>query len=245
MNAYICEACMNTFIITEFENQRNQLLKKIQTEKIDGLIIYKNNPLEMKVYNRDGSVASMCGNGIRCFLLYGYEKGYLGKGVYDVKTKSGFIKTEIINSNPFLCKVFLKPDETAPIRKEIFFIDGIIHFLYTVNIGTLSHIIIYKNDFDKEKIIERIKCIKKNNLGNISFVKLNSNKEIEVLTYERGVGYTNSCGTGNCAAFYVFFTMGLLNEKIKVINKGGVMDIYYDNGFVVICSGAKICEKVC
>ena len=36
----------------------------------DGLIIVKEDPLEMIFYNQDGSRAPMCGNGIRCFAAY-------------------------------------------------------------------------------------------------------------------------------------------------------------------------------
>lgn len=245
MNCYLYEACQNTFLITEQENRRLEYLKVIKNEKIDGLIIYKNNPLEMKIYNRDGSVASMCGNGLRCFLLYGYEKGYLGKGFNEVKTLSGPVKTEIVSSSPFQCRIYIKPNVCYQIKKEVFFLDGEMMFLYMAYVGTLSHIVLYKTGLDKEKVIKRIKGnVVKENVGNISFVKLNSSKEMEVLTYERGVGYTASCGTGNCAAFYVFYTLHLIQNNVRVINKGGIMDLSYENNCVVITSGANICKSI-
>ncbi len=245
MSAYLYEACQNTFLITEQENRKFEYLKIVKNEKIDGLIIYQNNPLEMKIFNRDGSSASMCGNGIRCILLYGYEKGYLGKGFNEVKTLSGPVKTEIIASNPFLCRVYIRPNVCYPIKKEVFFVDGEMMFLYTTYVGTLSHIVLYKTGLDKEKVIKRIKeNVIKENVGNISFVKLNSSKEIEVLTYERGVGYTASCGTGNCAAFYVFYSLRLIQDKIRVINKGGIMELSYENNYIVITAGANICKSI-
>lgn len=245
MDAYLCNACMNTFVITEYQNLKLHLLKLIQKDNIDGLIIYNNNPLSMKIYNRDGSVATMCGNGMRCFLLYGYNKGYLAKGYNEVKTKAGLIQTEIIDTDPFVCKVYLRPDKTFPIKKDVFFVDGEMLFLYTAFVGTLSHVLIYKDGLDKEKVIERIKSkVPKEKLGNISFVKVKSKREIEVLTYERGVGYTLSCGTGNCGVFYVLHSLNLIDDKVKVINKGGLMDISYENDSIVIKSGAYVCERI-
>lgn len=245
MDAYLVQACNNSFIISEQENKKEFYLNLIKQNNNDGLLIYINNPLEMKIYNRDGSKATMCGNGIRCFLLYGYEKGYLGKGINYVKTDAGLIKTEIIDDSPFKCKVYIKPDNRFPIKKDVFFLDGQMMLLYTAFVGTLSHIVLYKSGLDKEKVIDRIKNrIIKNNVGNISFVKLNTSNEIEVLTYERGVGYTQSCGSANCAAFYIFNSLKLVHDHVTVYNKGGSMEIYKENDCVVIDSGASICQKI-
>ncbi len=244
MDAYLYSACNNTFVITEFLNLKTHLAQIVKLKHIDGLIIYKNNPLQMQIYNRDGSEATMCGNGLRCFLLYGYQKGYLSKGYNEVKTKAGIIKTEIINDNPFMCKIYLKPKKDVPIKKDVFFVDGEMLILYTVFVGTLSHVLFYKDGLDKEKVIKRIQTKVIKEVGNISFVKINSREEIEILTYERGVGYTASCSTSNCATFFVLYTLNLISNKVKVINKGGEMTIQYYNDEIILLSGASLCEKI-
>lgn len=238
MDAYLMNANNNTFILLENINKKEYYLKYIKDYLIDGLIIYQNNPLKMKIYNRDGTLASMCGNGIRCFIYYGYEKGYLGKGFNYVITDAGVIKTELVSTTPILIRVYFKIDETTLIKKEVFFIQGEIMFLYTLKIGTLSHVVFYKDGLDKEKVILKIKQILKNKVGNISFVKLNSSTEIEVLTFEKGVGYTASCGTGNAASFYVFNCLKLIKDEVDVINKGGVMKVKKVAKEIIIEGGA-------
>lgn len=58
----------------------------------DGLIFVQKGehaPLCMRLYNSDGSLAGMCGNGIRCFARYAYDRG-LAQGLeFDVETGVG------------------------------------------------------------------------------------------------------------------------------------------------------------
>ncbi len=244
MSAYLMEACKNTFIVTDEEAKIKCFLRKIKEEKIDGLIVYKNNPLSMKIYNRDGSLASMCGNGIRCFLLFGVVKENLTKGYYEVKTDAGYITCNIVCLDPFECEILLKPDNYTPIKKEVFFVDGILNVVYTTCVTTLSHVLIYKTGDDKEKIISRLKNGVLRCIGNINFVNIISKSKIEVLTYERGVGYTFSCATGNAASFYVLHSLGLVNNEVEVINKGGSMNLKYLNCFIKIKHGARICQII-
>lgn len=55
----------------------------------DGMIVVKNNPLEMIFYNADGSRAPMCGNGIRCFAKYCFDHALVKQKKLDVLTQAG------------------------------------------------------------------------------------------------------------------------------------------------------------
>ena len=48
-------------------------------------------------YNSDGSTAQMCGNGIRCFAKYVYDKKILDKKTFSVLTGAGIIKPELLD----------------------------------------------------------------------------------------------------------------------------------------------------
>ncbi|MDE7095660.1 MAG: hypothetical protein K2O23_04145, partial [Anaeroplasmataceae bacterium] len=80
MEFYKMHGCGNDFCVIEYEEGMDYsiLAQKLCDRRFgigaDGLIIVKQNPLEMLFYNQDGSRASMCGNGIRCFARYVYEK---------------------------------------------------------------------------------------------------------------------------------------------------------------------------
>lgn len=73
----------------------------------DGLIIVRKNPLEMVIYNSDGSRAPMCGNGIRCFAHYCHEHGIapVGKSDYEVRTLAGVMRIRVQGLRPFRVEV--------------------------------------------------------------------------------------------------------------------------------------------
>ena len=60
---------------------------------------------------------------------------------------------------------------------------------------------------------------------NVSFVEELGNQKIFVRTFERGVGFTNACGTAMAASslMYVLLKDGKLEEKIQVTNPGGMV----------------------
>ena len=61
----------------------------------DGLILILPSDVadcRMEMFNADGSIGKMCGNGIRCVAKYVYDRGIVQKDVLRVETRSG-IKT--------------------------------------------------------------------------------------------------------------------------------------------------------
>lgn len=47
-------------------------------------------------YNSDGSIAQMCGNGMRCFAKYVFDKGLVDKKEFSVMTGAGVIKPQLL-----------------------------------------------------------------------------------------------------------------------------------------------------
>ena len=78
---------------------------------------------------------------------------------------------------------------------------------------------------------------------NVEFVKINSSQEAILRVFERGVGITNSCGTGSCAAVVAGTLLDIFkkNDTILMHNDGGDLKITYD-GKTVFMEGPV--EKV-
>ena len=70
----------------------------------DGLIAVKTEPLEMIYYNKDGSRAPMCGNGIRCFANYVSDQQLPEAPQFAVKTLAGMIHVTIHSRKPFIAQ---------------------------------------------------------------------------------------------------------------------------------------------
>ena len=82
----------NDFLITEDltlinnSNMISQLCNRYTGIGADGLMIVKQNPLEMIFYNQDGTRGEMCGNGIRCFSYYCYLHNIVDSNFFDILT---------------------------------------------------------------------------------------------------------------------------------------------------------------
>ena len=62
---------------------------------------------------------------------------------------------------------------------------------------------------------------------NAGFMQILNEDEVKVRVYERGVGETQACGTGACAAAVHGMQLGLLNTGVKVSLIGGELDIVW------------------
>ena len=66
----------------------------------DGMMIAKPSmqaDIKMEFYNADGSLAPMCGNGIRCFAKYVYDHKLVGGSEFNVETFAGIMKVTLTN----------------------------------------------------------------------------------------------------------------------------------------------------
>lgn len=224
----------------------------------DGILIVRKNEkydIEMVIINSDGSYAAMCGNGIRCFAKYVYEKQIVKKDTMNVLTGDGvkriFLETDkdkvkTINVNmgfgdfnpkriPALCDEEIIEKNVTIENKD---------FKITSLLMGVPHTII----FEEEKYpIEYGKNIEKYQLfqegTNVNFCRVIDRNKIEVRTWERGAGPTLACGTGNCASVVAANKLGLVDKKVRVIVPGGELEVNIeDDGVKMIGNASFICD---
>jgi diaminopimelate epimerase len=76
---------------------------------------------------------------------------------------------------------------------------------------------------------------------NVGFVAHTDRDRLDLRVLERGVGETAACGTGACAAVAVMRDRGLVDERVEVHLPGGVL-IITDTGEELILEGPAIIE---
>ena len=223
----------------------------------DGLLFACNSQIsdiKMKIFNNDGSEAEMCGNGIRCFSKYIYENDICKKEQLKIETLKGVIgavlkaidnkvvSVKIDMGSPILdcddIPVIIDGLKNQCVNEPIVVLDKIYNFT-AVSMGN-PHAIIFTDevlgDDDLNKYGSLIHSNKKifPQKTNVEFVKIKSPREAILRVFERGVGITNSCGTGTCAAVVAGTILGVFkkNETILVHNDGGDLEITYDGKIV-------------
>lgn len=246
MNGKIYEGLQNRFIITEEKYTDYPLLaiRNCNEYNVDGLIHYDKENNKMTIYNKDGTKASMCGNGIRCLSNYLYFKNKEKK--FSILTDDGNKQVEIINDKPFISKIYLGKPKLIKELNDIKYLD-VDHILVPINAIYVStfHIVIIVDDINDKKISllgEKIflhPLLKKQ--CNITFCQLCSYHTIKTRTYERGVGFTSSCATGCAAGSYITYLLYSLSNEITVKQKYGDIKVSIDNGIYI--SGESNYEK--
>ena len=229
MKIYKYHSCENSFIVLEFN-------KSIEYDKIanalclkydvDGMIVIKIDPVTMIFYNKDGTKAKMCGNGIRVVMHYFYDRFGIYKYL-DIKTDSGIYTCEIINKEPFVSCVSLGIGEYKDnIIKQSIIIKGKEFIVTLFELGVL-HLVTLSNDFseDEKYIVDLFNHPLLGGKYNINLVKPINSNVFEILTYEKGVGFTKACGTGVAVSAYILNTAYGMNNDMIAICPGGLLKV--------------------
>lgn len=181
----------------------------------------------IRIFNKDGGEAEMCGNGIRCVAKYLYDKGKVDKEL-QVETMAGVKNLEIFpEAEPTQVQVKMGLGEIIKNEKGVKGFEGV-----HVSVGN-PHFVIFTEGASKELAAEEGSGLEnaeefQPERINVEFVKLISEEELEVYVWERGAGLTLACGTGACAAAFAAKKRGLAAPKMKVKLLGGNLHIRAD-----------------
>lgn len=258
-------ACGNDFIIIWEDdlnvNNINSLVVEICNRYTgigaDGFII-TNKQLEMKFYNQDGSIASMCGNGIRALSLYLFNNNIINTDSFCIKTLAGTMNIEIVDKENKLFKCLMPSYDLMSEKlmittskkqfvKEKMMYQGVAFIVHAIYVG-VKHLVIFVESFEKiDNEIGSFFCkhyLFKDDI-NVDFVIIDSPTQIRIKTYERGVGFTKACGTGAAASAIIGNLYYGLKNNIKVLFEFGEINILVKGKKVYMVGDAvKICDGV-
>lgn len=214
----------------------------------DGLILIRPSlkaDFAMEMYNADGSVGEMCGNGIRCLGKYVYERGLTVKKELDIETKAGLRHLHLIENpeqkgeismvevdmgSPILeaDQVPVICDRTLAIDEPIT-VNGVEYRMTGVSMGN-PHAVIFT---------KRVRGLDLEWLGpafeyhgrfpkrvNVEFVEVVNSRILKARVWERGSGETLACGTGACAIAVAGVLNHFTERKVTVQLSGG--DLFVD-----------------
>lgn len=205
----------------------------------DGLVVLEkdlNNDCLMRIFNNDGSEATLCGNALRCV-------GYLlflesGKSKYSINTLSGAKLTSIdYNSKDITVEMIDYNDIKFSKYKD----DERV-----VNVGN-PHLIMETKELNNEivtKFYEESSLLQKSKdfpeSINIELIQIVSPRELNMYVNERGSGRTLACGSGATAVFCFCLKKGLTETRVKINLEGGKLDLYLENNKIYMKGGVEI-----
>ncbi len=204
----------------------------------------------MRIFNADGSEAETCGNGIRCFAKYVYERRMTGADEFIINTGAGPNRVTLHTEHGRVTSVrsnmgqprfdrgaipMAGPPEGQVIHEPLH-VGGETVEVTCVNIGN-PHAVLFVDDAKVAPIaglgprIERHEAFP--NRTNVEFVSIRDRGNIDMRIWERGSGITMASGSGSCGAALAAMLTDRVDRRVKVHLVYGALTIEWaDDGNV-------------
>jgi diaminopimelate epimerase len=207
---------------------------------------------DYRIFNSDGGEVEHCGNGARCFAKFVTDRELTTKPTITVNTARGLIELVLTDSGlvrvnmgePTFSPKLLpyqgppEPDSShtvaleTPLGPKLF---GL------VSMGN-PHAVTLVDSTETAKVAEIGKVVQSAqqfpDSVNVGFMQIESQSEIRLRVFERGVGETLACGTGACAAVAYGRSLGKLGSNVNVATRGGNLQIEWQGaGHDLIMTG--------
>jgi diaminopimelate epimerase len=195
-----------------------------------------------RLINADGSEAEISGNGTRCVAAEICSRE--GKAEIVVRTGAG-LKT---------CRLICRQDPTFEFEAEM----GPPEVGGQLSIETMAvraigtkvstgnpHFVIFVEDFQEgwQRQAALIGAQPQFPQGtNVEYVVVRGAHEIEIRLFERGVGETQSSGTGSCASAVAAIAGGRVASPVMVIAPGGSQTVRWENQVYLRGPATLICR---
>ena len=162
------------------------VLRIVRTDAIaDGAAFVGEADWFMDYRNADGSIAEMCGNGVRVYARYLVEEGLEDVGDLRLATRGGVKQVHV-------SKEHVVVDMGPAVVGEPVDIDG--SPATFVDMGN-PHAVVHVASVSALGVLDPTR----KDL-NVEYVEDVGERHLKMRVHERGVGETRSCGTGACAA---------------------------------------------
>ncbi|UOY90973.1 diaminopimelate epimerase [Ectobacillus sp. JY-23] len=225
----------------------------------DGMILIcpsEKAPVKMRIFNRDGSEAKSCGNGLRCVAKYAFEHKLVQEPVFQIDTISGPVTAEVTVKDALVEYVTINMGQPRLRRTDLpmygdaetFTFADKTYALTPVSMGN-PHVVLFVDDIEAAPLTTLGPILEKHQMFpegvNVEFVKVLNETSMHFRVWERGSGVTQACGTGACAAVVAAILKGHMQrgKEITVHLAGGDLFITWTESGEVMMKGPA--EVIC
>ncbi|PXX14686.1 diaminopimelate epimerase [Nitrosomonas ureae] len=243
------DGCGNSFLLVdEMKNpvpgfDRARISHALATQHDTDGILYVDQQQgmpTMKIFDRDGTEETMCGNGLRCATRY-FRDTYVHSNVFNIITGDGmkevFVDNDCVEVNLGAARDYRQIDQNC-------------HYVYT----GVPHVVVIGSEISLETARTQGQSLRNDKslcelLGHPEGVNVNfiwrTTDSITLRTFEVGVeDVTQSCGTGSAASAYVAAKVFGIDLPILTHSLGGSLRIRNDGGGVSISGPTRYQGKV-
>jgi len=222
----------------------------------DGLIVIMPSDkadFRMHYINSDGSLAEMCGNGIRCLSKYVYEHGLTQSTDFIVETLGGLNRQALKVEDGRVIEISVDMGRLGLLRSEIpmlgdegkvidepLEVDGKQYRITALSTGN-PHAVMFVDDVDTAPLAELGPKIEHHpafpNRTNVEFVQVIDRGNIRMRIWERGCGETLASGSGSSASAVASIMNGFTDRNVSVRVRLGTLKISWPEDGSITMTG--------
>jgi diaminopimelate epimerase len=182
-----------------------------------------------RLFNADGTEAEISGNGTRCVAAYWLAEHQQQQ--VTVRTGAGLKQCDLVkrDGNRFTFETDMGEPQVGDefsIKTAFKEVKGV-----PVSMGN-PHFVVFVEDFAPGWQADADEIGRHHDFKhgiNIEMVKISKKSSLHVRFFERGVGETQSSGTGSCAAAVAAIAVGKCRSPVEVIAPGGVQTVAWES----------------
>jgi len=203
-----------------------------------------------RIFNCDGAEVEQCGNGARCLARFVHDRQLTGKKSIKVQTSNRVMTLNLISKNlvavdmgiPELDPPAIPFQASEPAPLYDIEVNGQVQRIAAVSMGN-PHAVVTVADVETAPVAELGAALESHerfpNRVNVGFMQIVDRSEIKLRVFERGVGETEACGSGACAAAVAAIQQQLVDSPVTVhLTRGSLKIDWKGSGHPLIMSGS-------
>ncbi|MBT2447841.1 diaminopimelate epimerase [Streptomyces sp. ISL-43] len=197
-------------------------------------------PVELRIFNSDGSACEKSGNGLRMFALYLAENYEAARPSVVLRTVAGDSRAEVLDfaAGRVLVEMGLPAFEEG-VTSELAVGDQRLT-VTSLHLGN-PHTVVVRDEVSAplaKELGPLIAWHPRFAAGtNVQFARVVDRGTIEIEVWERGAGYTLASGSSACAAAAATHRLGLVDGRVTVEMAGGSVGISIGEDGAVTMTG--------
>jgi diaminopimelate epimerase len=215
----------------------------------DGLMLLREHSsgAATTLYNADGGVAEVSGNGVRCAAAWIAHRRALAAGARIViGTGAGDKVLALLSADD--ARLTFRADMGAPtdLRRETIDVDGAPIDAVTLRVGNPQCVVLGPaTEARLHAIAARLAVHPRFPEGtNVELATIETPGRIRILIWERGVGPTEASGTGACASAVAAAFAGGAARDVEVVSPGGTQRVEWTETTIQLTGWAEIVGTV-
>jgi diaminopimelate epimerase len=243
-------ACGNDFLIinslyapadmADFSQRICDRHRGVGADGVEWLFPAPNAEVQARLFNADGSEAEISGNGTRCVAAYLCAEQ--AKEAFAILTGAGVKTCTLIgrNESSYEFEIAMgEPQIGDELRVKLAFAEvrGL-----PVSMGNPHYVMLIK-EFSPTWQVEAAEIGRQPHFKhgtNVELVIVKDKSNVEVRFFERGVGETQSSGTGSCASAVAAIAAKRAQSPVRVHAPGGVQTVRWEDGQVFLQGSAQL-----